>query len=65
MYVTDRLKYINDSIVNVIGGKTASKRFADIFKELSNAQPEETRTAGEIISSISNKLERLGNNESI
>lgn len=65
IYVTDRLKGINDSIAGYLGGRTASKRFFDILMQMSNAQPEETRTADEIISSISKKLERLGNNESI
>lgn len=64
-YVTDRLKGINDSVAGFLGGRTASKRYFDILMQMSNTQPEETRTADEIISSISKKLERLGNNESI
>ena len=44
VYVTDALK--------IIGGLNI--RYADIFK------PEETRTAEEIKSSISDKLRRLG-----
>lgn len=66
MYVTDRLKCINDIAAGLFGGKTASHRFADILDHMSkNEEPEEERTAEEIISSISEKLERLNNNESI
>lgn len=62
-YITDGLKCISDSISGFFGGKTLSYRFADILNKASSKQ-EETRTAEEIISSISKKLERL-NNESI
>ena len=65
IYVTDGLKCISDSVAGFIGGKSMSNRFADILNQMSNVQPEETRTADEIISSISKKMERLGNNESI
>jgi hypothetical protein len=44
IYVTDALK--------VIGGLNI--RFADLFK------PEETRTAGEIIGGIRDKLQKMG-----
>ena len=44
IYVTDALK--------VLGGLNI--RFADLFK------PEETRTAGEIIGGIRNKLQKMG-----
>ena len=65
VYVTDSLKHINDSIVGFYGGKSPSRRFADILKQMSGTQPEETRTAEEIVSSISEKLERLKDDESI
>ena len=64
MYITDELKCISDSIAGLFGGKSMSRRFADILDEMSGKQLDETRTADEIISSISDKLERL-NNESI
>lgn len=44
IYVTDALK--------VLGGLNI--RFADLFK------PEETRTAGEIIDGIKDKLQKMG-----
>lgn len=66
IYVTDRLKAINDSVAHVFGGSTAEKRYMDF---LESAQPkratEDNRTAEQVISSISEKLERLGGNESI
>lgn len=64
MYITDGLKCINDSVAGFLGGKSLSKRFADILKQMNSRQLEEDRTAEQIISSISEKLERL-NNESI
>lgn len=65
MYITDSLKYINDSVTSFFGGKSPSRRFADALKQASRQQPEETRTAEEIVSSISKKLERLKDDESI
>ena len=64
IYVTDRLKFINDSVASFFGGKSASKRYVDMLERITKNKPEETRTAKQIISSISEKLERL-NNESI
>lgn len=65
VYVTDSLKYINDSVVGFFGGKSPSRRFADALKQINEQRPEETRTAEEIVSSISKKLERLKDDESI
>lgn len=60
MYVTDRLQAINDSVANVVGGSVARMRFIDAFEELKgNSKPEVT--AEQVISSISDKLERLNN----
>ena len=61
MYITDGLKCINDSVAGFLGGRSLSKRFADIIKQMNSRQPEEDRTAEQIISSISEKLERLSN----
>ena len=61
MYITDGLKCINDSVAGFLGGRSLSKRFADILKQMNSRQPEEDRTAEQIISSISEKLERLSN----
>lgn len=63
-YITDGLKCISDSVAGFFGGKSPSYRFVDILDRMSGKQLDETRTADEIISSISEKLERL-NNESI
>lgn len=64
IYVTDRLKAINDSIASFLGGASTSKRYVDFIKEMKK-KPEPERTAEQVISSISDKLERIGKNESI
>ena len=64
VYITDRLKAINDSVVSFYGGASATKRYADYIAEMEK-KPEPERTAEQVISSISEKLERIGKNESI
>ena len=64
IYVSDRIKAVNDSIASVFGGNTSASRYIDILERMMNVHPEDSRTAEQIISSISNKLERL-NNESV
>ena len=64
VYVTDRLKAINDSVASFFGGSSTGTRYLDIIESAKkSAEPE--RTAEEVISSISDKLERIGKNESI
>lgn len=66
VYITDRLKAINDSVVHAFGGATAKQRYADYLEEMipkNEAQNE--RTAEEVISTIFDKIERLNNDESI
>lgn len=56
-YVTDSLKYINESVSNVFGGKVMKERFFDIVSP--EEEKEETREPEEIIENISKKLDRL------
>lgn len=51
-YVTDALMYITQNTANMAGGKAISKRYYEIL----NPEPEETRTAEDIINSIKEKL---------
>lgn len=51
-YVTDALMYITQNTANMAGGKSIAKR----YYELLNPDPEETRTAQDIIDSIRSKL---------
>ena len=56
IFVTDAVKNINDSIAETFGGAVMKKRYADmIFPALA-----EERTAEEIISDISEKLNNIG-----
>lgn len=55
IYVTDALKLIAENTSKYAGGGYLKIRFADII----NPKPEETRTAGEIITSITDKLRKL------
>lgn len=64
IYVSDRVKAINDSVASVFGGSTSASRYIDVLERIMDARPEDSRTAEQIISSISDKLERL-NNESV
>lgn len=64
IYVADRLKAINDSVASFFGGSSTTKRYVDLIKEMKQ-KPEPERTAEQVISSISEKLERIGKNESI
>lgn len=64
IYVTDRLKAINDSIASFYGGASTKTRYIELVERIKKA-PEPERTAEEVISSISDKLERIGKNESI
>lgn len=56
-YVTDSLKYINESVSNVFGGKVMKERFFDMVNP--EEEKEETREPEEIIENISKKLDRL------
>lgn len=58
MYVTDRLQAMNDSLANAFGGSIAKKRYVDVLDEL-KGKTEPDVTAEQVISSISDKLERL------
>lgn len=60
IYVTDRLKAINASIAQTFGGTSATKRFVEVLDMMKHSKEPE-RTAEQVISSISDKLERLGN----
>ena len=51
-YVTDALMCITQNTANMAGGKALQKRFHEIL----NPEPEETRTAEDIINSIKEKL---------
>ena len=64
VYVTDRLKSMNDSLAQAFGGTTATARYADILEKMSGKEKPEV-TAEQVISSISDKLERLKNDDSI
>ena len=64
MYVTDRLKAINDSVAQMAGGNTISLRYIDILDMMAGEDKPEV-TAEQVISSISDKLERLNNDDSI
>lgn len=62
VYITDRLKAINDSVAHTFGGASPKMRYYDILEEMSPQKEEEPeKTAEQVISSISDKLERLGN----
>lgn len=52
IYTTDALKVIAGNTAKYAGGSCMKARYADIIYP----QPEETRTAGEIIDSIKRKL---------
>ena len=64
IYVSDGVKAVNDSIAYIFGGNTSASRYIDILEQIMNVRPKDSRTAEQIISSISNKLEGL-NNESV
>ncbi|MDE7398968.1 MAG: hypothetical protein K2N06_05505 [Oscillospiraceae bacterium] len=55
VYVTDALKLIAENTSKYAGGSYMKIRFTDII----NPKPEETRTADEIITSITDKLRKL------
>jgi len=61
IYVTDRLKSINESLANAFGGQVAQMRYIELLEKVMNNEHQEERTAEEIISSISDKLEGLSN----
>lgn len=62
VYVTDRLKTVNDIIAQTFGGPAPKMRYYDILEEMKPQKEEEPeKTAEQVISSISDKLERLGN----
>jgi len=55
-YVSDILKNINESVANTFSGKYMQYS----LREILNPQPEETRTAEEIIQHIKDGLNRIG-----
>lgn len=55
IYITDALKVITENASRFNGGNYMKIRFADIV----NPKPEETRTADEIITNITDKLRKL------
>lgn len=55
VYVTDALKVIAENTSRFNGGSYMNARFTDII----NPKPEETRTADEIITGITDKLRKL------
>lgn len=61
VYVTDRLKAINESLASFFGGSTPNSRYYDFLERTEHPRAEETRTAEQVISDISDKLEKLGN----
>ena len=64
VYVTDRLHAINASVANALGGQMAKKRYIEILEEMKGEKAPDV-TAEQVISSISDKLERLSNDERI
>ena len=64
MYVSDGIKSINDSMAYFLGGSSSTSRYVDILEQMMHEHHEDTRTAEQIITSISDKLESL-NNESV
>ena len=58
VYVTDTLKAMAESIAHAYGGSVPKYRYADIIQP-GKPEVEETRTAQEIISNISKKLNRM------
>lgn len=59
-YVTDSLKYLTENTSRIAGGTSMTKRFCEAMDELTKPKKVETRTADEIIDSISDKLNKLG-----
>ena len=57
-YVTDTLQAMAKSIANAYGGDVPKYRYAEIIQPV-NPEVEETRTAHDIISNISTKLNRM------
>lgn len=55
IYVTDALKIIAENTSKYAGGSYMKIRFSEII----NPKPEETRTADEIITGITDKLRKL------
>lgn len=60
IYVTDALKAIAENTAKQGGGLTMSVRYADMINLNDKQQPEETRTAEEVITSIKDKISRMG-----
>lgn len=58
VYVTDTLKAMAESIANAYGGNVPKHRYAEIIQP-GRPEVEETRTAHEIISNISKKLNEM------
>lgn len=52
VYITDSLKILTENTAQQCGGKAINRRYADFVEK----QPQETRSADEIISKIKSKL---------
>lgn len=58
IYVTDALKAMSEIIAKTYGGNSPKYRYAEIIQP-GRPEVEEKRTAQEIISNISNKLNKM------
>lgn len=56
IYVTDSLKFINESVVKLNGGNAMKKRFVELIENKSEGKEQ---SADEVIARISNKLDRM------
>lgn len=54
--MSEAVKNINESVANAYTGKYMTKSYVDLLKP----EPEETRTADEIIQHMKDKLNELG-----
>lgn len=61
IYVSDALKIFCENLAQAFGGNALSVRLYDILEQ--NTQPEDNRTAEEIIADISGKLAAMGEDE--
>lgn len=61
IYVSDALKILGENLAQAFGGNALSVRLYDILEQ--NTQPEDNRTAEEIIADISGKLSAMGEDE--
>lgn len=55
MYMADTVHFINHSVSGFFGGNVKRERYSELIKP----QVEETRTADEIISHVTDKLKKI------